>query len=100
MDHPGGSASDALITYNVTVKPGSNQEISAVMTRENLVTVPPGTTLESAKELLHEHREGLICLTGGARSALVRRLREKVERDPSEPRHIITVWGLGYRFDP
>jgi DNA-binding response OmpR family regulator len=30
----------------------------------------------------------------------VRRLREKVERDPSEPRHIITVWGLGYRFDP
>jgi two-component system response regulator ResD len=30
----------------------------------------------------------------------VRRLREKIERDPSEPRHIVTVWGLGYRFDP
>lgn len=30
----------------------------------------------------------------------VRRLREKIEDDPSEPRHLITVWGVGYRFDP
>jgi two-component system response regulator ResD len=30
----------------------------------------------------------------------VRRLREKIERDPSRPRHLVTVWGAGYRFDP
>jgi DNA-binding response OmpR family regulator len=30
----------------------------------------------------------------------VRRLREKVEDDPSQPRWIQTVWGSGYRFDP
>jgi DNA-binding response OmpR family regulator len=30
----------------------------------------------------------------------VRRLREKIEDDPSTPRHLITVWGVGYRFDP
>jgi DNA-binding response OmpR family regulator len=30
----------------------------------------------------------------------VRRLREKVERDPSMPQHIKTVWGVGYRFEP
>jgi DNA-binding response OmpR family regulator len=30
----------------------------------------------------------------------IRRLREKIERDPSRPRHIVTVWGVGYRFDP
>ncbi|HEX2326981.1 MAG TPA: response regulator transcription factor, partial [Chloroflexota bacterium] len=30
----------------------------------------------------------------------VRRLREKVERDPERPAHIKTVWGLGYKFDP
>jgi two-component system, OmpR family, response regulator ResD len=30
----------------------------------------------------------------------VRRLREKVELDPSRPRRLITVWGVGYRFDP
>ena len=30
----------------------------------------------------------------------VRRLREKVEADPSAPSHICTVWGVGYRFEP
>jgi DNA-binding response OmpR family regulator len=30
----------------------------------------------------------------------VRRLREKVEPDPSVPRYLHTVWGAGYRFDP
>jgi DNA-binding response OmpR family regulator len=28
----------------------------------------------------------------------VRRLREKVEEDPSNPHFIHTVWGYGYRF--
>ena len=26
-------------------------------------------------------------------------LREKIEEDPKKPRHIITVWGVGYRFE-
>jgi DNA-binding response OmpR family regulator len=30
----------------------------------------------------------------------VRRLREKIEADPSDPRHIQTVWGVGYKFEP
>ncbi len=30
----------------------------------------------------------------------VRRLREKVEDDPSAPRRLCTVWGIGYRWDP
>lgn len=30
----------------------------------------------------------------------VQRVRKKVEPDPAEPRYIITVWGVGYRFDP
>ncbi len=30
----------------------------------------------------------------------IRRLRAKIEPDPSEPRHIQTVWGVGYRFQP
>jgi DNA-binding response OmpR family regulator len=30
----------------------------------------------------------------------VRRLREKVEVDPSAPQRIQTVWGVGYRFEP
>jgi DNA-binding response OmpR family regulator len=30
----------------------------------------------------------------------VRRLREKIEADPSNPRYVCTVWGVGYRFEP
>ncbi len=30
----------------------------------------------------------------------VRRLREKLEDDPAAPRFVVTVWGVGYRFDP
>jgi DNA-binding response OmpR family regulator len=30
----------------------------------------------------------------------VRRLREKIEADPSKPRYVTTVWGVGYRFEP
>lgn len=29
----------------------------------------------------------------------IRRLREKIERDPSNPKHIVTVWGVGYKFE-
>jgi DNA-binding response OmpR family regulator len=39
----------------------------------------------------------------GDRSAVgvyIRRLREKIEAEPREPRLIVTVWGVGYRFDP
>jgi DNA-binding response OmpR family regulator len=30
----------------------------------------------------------------------IRRLREKIEADPGRPRHLHTVWGVGYRLDP
>ena len=30
----------------------------------------------------------------------IRRLREKIESDPQKPRHLVTVWGVGYRLDP
>lgn len=30
----------------------------------------------------------------------VRRLREKIEVDPGRPTRIVTLWGIGYRFDP
>ena len=29
----------------------------------------------------------------------VRRLREKIEADPAEPARLLTVWGVGYRYE-
>jgi len=39
-------------------------------------------------------------LDTGTVTVHVRRLREKIEDDPSRPRHLETVWGVGYRFSP
>jgi DNA-binding response OmpR family regulator len=37
-------------------------------------------------------------LDTGTLTVHVRRLREKIEDDPSHPQHLETVWGAGYRF--
>ena len=39
-------------------------------------------------------------LDTGTVTVHVRRLREKIEDDPSRPRRLETVWGVGYRFLP
>jgi DNA-binding response OmpR family regulator len=39
-------------------------------------------------------------LDTGTVTVHVRRLREKIEDDPSDPKHLQTVWGVGYRLVP
>ena len=51
-----GKAVGILTNRDLRFVRDTQQEISKVMTHENLVTVPPGTTIDRAKELLHEFR--------------------------------------------
>jgi DNA-binding response OmpR family regulator len=47
--------------------------------------------------------EGVWGWTFGDQSTVtvhMRRLREKIEADPAEPKRIVTVWGVGYRYEP
>jgi DNA-binding response OmpR family regulator len=39
-------------------------------------------------------------LDTGTVTVHIRRLREKIEPDPSRPRFLETLWGVGYRFAP
>lgn len=31
--------------------------------------------------------------------AFIRKLRKKIEPNPDEPRYILTIWGIGYKFN-
>jgi len=35
----------------------------------------------------------------GTVTVLIRRIREKIERDPANPSYLRTVWGIGYKFE-
>lgn len=51
------------------------------------------------KETLYEKVWGMDAMGDNATVAVhVNRLREKMEKDPSNPEYIETVWGAGYRF--
>jgi IMP dehydrogenase len=63
-----------------------DQPISNVMTKDNLVTVPPGTTLEEAKQHLHAHRiEKLLVVdeTGALKGLITIKDIEKVRKYPN-----------------
>lgn len=52
-----------------------------------------------SREQLYERIWGLDAMGDNATVAVhINRLREKIERDPANPRYIQTVWGAGYRF--
>lgn len=52
-----------------------------------------------SKEMLFDRIWGMDAMGNVATVTVhVNRLREKVEKDPSNPRFIETVWGAGYRF--
>src|SRR5215203_2940122 len=86
-------------------------------TREVVVAGAPQKLTAKEFDLLHflaSHprrvfgRDQLMSRVWGYESALdtgtvtvhVRRLREKIELDPSRPCRLETVWGVGYRFRP
>ena len=56
---------------------------SRVFSRAQLLNHVWGTTHDSYEHTVNSH---------------INRLRAKLEPDPSRPRYIVTVWGIGYRF--
>ncbi|MBI5878161.1 MAG: response regulator transcription factor [Chloroflexi bacterium] len=51
-------------------------------------------------QLLERVWGGAEYIDPGTVTVHVRRLREKIEADASNPRRLLTVWGVGYKFEP
>jgi len=52
------------------------------------------------EQLLERVWGGAQYIDPGTVTVHVRRLREKIEADPSHPARLLTVWGVGYKFEP
>lgn len=52
------------------------------------------------EQLLERVWGGAQYIDPGTVTVHVRRLREKIEDDASQPTRLLTVWGVGYKFEP
>ncbi|MBN2046127.1 MAG: response regulator transcription factor [Anaerolineales bacterium] len=84
-----------------TVQSGS-QYFDLTPTEFNLLATLAGSPgrVYSRLQLLEETQEG-SAFEGYERTidAHIKNLRSKIEADPKSPRYILTVFGLGYKFD-
>lgn len=68
---------------------------------ERLLFLLSNPDIVFSKETLYERIWGYDAMGDNATVVVhINRLREKIEKDPSHPRYIQTVWGAGYRFKP
>lgn len=52
------------------------------------------------KEQPYEYVWGYVDVTDARNlTSLIKKLRVKIEPDPANPKYIITVWGIGYKFN-
>lgn len=64
------------------------------------LTNSPGTVFSREDLLAVSRTRQHTGATDRSMDMLIKRIRKKVEPAPSEPKHIVTVWGKGYRYDP
>ena len=65
---------------------------------KNDVEIPLSAKENSSKDMIYSVIWGETIIDENAIMVYVNRLRQKIEDDPSNPRYLITVRGLGYRF--
>jgi DNA-binding response OmpR family regulator len=104
-----GSETDDVLTFDdLTIDRGRRQlvvrgEVVATTRKEfdllAYLASSPGMTF-TRTQLLEEVWDFAWDGDSSTVTVHIRRLREKVEADPSAPRRILTVWGVGYRFEP
>ena len=68
------------------------QLLEFLMTNANIVF---------SREILYDRIWGMNSFGNTSTVAVhINRLREAVELDHAKPKHLITVWGVGYKFKP
>jgi DNA-binding response OmpR family regulator len=103
-----GPASDELrfgeVVVDVAARTATRAGAACTLTPKAfdllLALVARGGRVATRQELLKEvWGYGAFVLSRTVDSHIAE-LRRKLEADPAHPRHIVTVWKIGYRFEP
>lgn len=105
----GTGSRKGLITFgDITLNPDTH----TVIVRGKEVALPNkefqlleflmiNTDMVFSKETLYDKIWGMDSLGNTATVPVhINRLREAIEEDPNTPRHLMTIWGVGYKFKP
>ena len=106
LKQSGGKVTDEIHAGNIRIHTGSRRVFAGdrevdIKNKEYelLLFLVTNMNIVFSRETLYERIWGLDALGDNATVAVhINRLREKVEDEPSNPKHIQTVWGAGYRF--
>ncbi|MBR1397484.1 MAG: response regulator transcription factor [Selenomonadaceae bacterium] len=86
-------------THRVFV--GSNEKLMPNKEFQLLEFLMSNADKVFSRETLYERIWGMDSMGNTATIAVhINRLRETIEEDPANPKHLITVWGVGYKFRP
>jgi len=106
---PSGVENDRPVTHgNLVIDPSSrtlsiNKKSISLTVKEfdllYLLACNP-RQVYTRDQLLQRIWGGAEYIDPGTVTVHIRRLREKVEQDPSAPTRLLTVWGVGYKFEP
>ena len=101
-----GERSIELLAFGLEIEPARRRVIvrgqPVDLTRQefsllHLLGTHPGIVF-SREALLGKIWRGDTFVTVRSVDTLVKRLRRRIEADPAEPRLLLTVWGVGYKF--
>ena len=105
QDAPGQGEQEILTDRDVTVDLAAHEvriggKLVQLTSREFLVFLLRNPRQAFTREQLLSEVWGWTFGDTSTVTVHVRRLREKLESDPTLPRRIVTVWGVGYRYEP
>ncbi|MCL2493144.1 MAG: response regulator transcription factor [Clostridiales bacterium] len=106
LKQSGSRATGDIVAGNIRIQTGShcvfvNDREIAMKNKEYelLLFLVTNMDVVFSKETLYERIWGFDAMGDSATVVVhINRLREKLEDDPSKPKHILTIWGAGYRF--
>jgi len=107
-EHLVASGADPLRFGDLTIRPDrrqvelNGQSVELTAREFDLLAFLAGNPSHvfTRDELLDKVWDWAYASDGGTVTVHIRRLRQKIEVDPERPRHVKTVWGVGYKFEP